>query len=122
MKKLLAAFVALSLTSCTTLSGSGQFGSGTSVEVAQTEAEKALIVAWRAFDTLIAALETLRDAGVLQPGTERATRVADIVRTARLALDAATAAAQAGNVAEFRAALAQAEQAFVSAQAAIRSR
>jgi hypothetical protein len=122
MKKLLTAFVALSLASCNTTFGDGSLDPSAPVEQAQTEASKALVVAWRAFDALIAAGEGLRDAGVLRPGTETAIRVADAVQAARLALTAATSAARAGDIAQFRTALSQAQDAFRAAEAAIRSR
>lgn len=119
MKKLLTAFVALSLTACTTMSG-GNFTSGTPFEQVQTRAQQALIVAWRAFDALIAAGEALRDAGVLVPGTPKAQAVGEHTLRARAALDAATEAARVGNTANFAAALAQAHQAFVEIQRALR--
>lgn len=121
MKKLLLAVTAVSLAGCQPGVDSG-LSSASTVESASTRAGQALVVSWRAFDAILTAVEALRDGGVLRPGTPRAIRVADMIDTARSALDAATAAQQAGNGAGFTEALQRAQQAFSGIRTALGER
>jgi hypothetical protein len=121
MKKLLAALVALSLTSCTTFPAVPGFDPAVPAPLAaaSNKAIPALITAWRAYDAILTAVDALQAAGVLRPGTPRALAVADGLERALNALNAATAAVRAGNAANFTDAMALAQQAFADARAAI---
>ncbi|MEA3041025.1 MAG: hypothetical protein QOC65_514 [Sphingomonadales bacterium] len=118
MRRILSAFAALSLVACQPGVDTG-LNSASTVETATTRAGQALVVAWRAFDATLTAVEALRDAGVLRPGTPRAIRVADMIDSARSALDAATEAARIGNNANFAQALQRAQQAFSAIRTAL---
>lgn len=119
VKKALAAFVALSLAGCTTFPANGGFGPDTGVGEVKDRAAKTLVVAWRAFDALLTAVQGLQAAGALTAGSPRALRVADLLDKTRNALNAATEAVRIGDEGGFEAALAQAQTALEDAKAAI---
>jgi hypothetical protein len=109
MKKILVALSALSLVAC---------APGTSIlsapaPLAQTAMdEKALIVALQTFDVVLTAVDRLVAAGVIKPGSPRAIQIADAIRTARLACQAAVAAHHAGNSTSYFTAISQAQTAI----------
>ena len=119
MKKLICAFAALSLAACGSFGADPTAGPNASVSSVQTKAGQTLVVAWRAFDALLSAVDGLVAAGVLKPGTPRAIHVANLLDRTRSALNAATEAVHAGNAASFSAALADAQKALDDAKAAI---
>ena len=119
VKKALAAFVALSLAGCTTFPADPNFGSGSGLEEVKDRAARTLVVAWRAFDALLTAVQGLQAAGALTAGSPRALRVADLLDRTRNALNAATEAVRIGDQASFDAALAQAHKALAEAKEAI---
>lgn len=123
MKKLLAGFVALSLTSCTALNGLPGFDPGTTDPSVRNHAAQALIVAWRALRAFEAAGTVLltQPAGnpVITPGSPRALQMANIADRARNALNAATDALRNGNSANFTAAMVQAAAALAEARAIV---
>jgi len=117
MRKILVALAALSLTACQTTGGDfadPNFSAGSPLENAQTRASQTLVVAWRAFDAVLTAVDALSDTSVLRPGTPRAVRVAGSIREARAALDAATNAVRVGNSASYSEALQRAHLALSS--------
>lgn len=119
MRKLLWALAALSLTACGSFGADPTAGPNASVSTVQTKAGQTLVVAWKAFDALLTAVDGLQAAGVLRAGTPKAIRVADLLDRGRNALNAATAAVHAGNATSFSAALADAQKALEDAKAAI---
>jgi hypothetical protein len=124
MKKLLSGLVALSLTSCTTLSGFPAvpgFDPGnpqTTVGPVTNRVVPGLMAAWRTYDTLLTAVDVLITAGVIRPGTPRATHLADALDRVRNALNAATNAVRAGNATDYTSAMALVAQAFGEARTA----
>jgi hypothetical protein len=123
MKKLLSTMVALSLTSCATfppVPGLPDLSNPqATIGPVTNKAVPALITAWRGYDAILTAVHALRVAGVIQQGSPRANRIADILDGARNALNAATAAVRVGDATSFTAAMEQARQAFVAAQSVI---
>ncbi|HEX8573461.1 MAG TPA: hypothetical protein VF759_11995 [Allosphingosinicella sp.] len=119
VKKALAAMVALSLAGCTTFPADGGFGPGSGVVDVKDRAAKTLVVAWRAFDALLTAVQGLQAAGALTAGSPRALKVADLLDRTRNALNAATEAVRIGDQGSFETALAQAQKALEEAKAAI---
>ena len=119
VKNAVAALVALSLAGCTTFPADPAIGPTSPIEAVKTKAGKTLVVAWRAFDALLTAVSGLQAAGVLQAGTPKALKVADLLDRARNALNAATEAVRIGDEGSFSDALAQAHKALADAQAAI---
>lgn len=108
MKKILIALAiaSTSLTSCATL--------GSPAPLAQTTVdEKALVIGLETFDTLLTAIDRLRDAGVLKPGSARAVQIADAIEVAKRGYQAASAAQKVGNASSYLVALAQAQDAIV---------
>jgi len=123
MKKLLTAFVALSLTSCTALTAIPGFNLETADASVRNHAAQGLIVAWRALRAFEAAGTVLltqpQGNPVIAPGSPRALQMAAVADRARNALNAATVALQNGNSANFTAAMVQAAQALAEARAAL---
>lgn len=114
LKPLFAALAALSLAGCAPL-----LGALTSVALpppaplAQTVVdERALNLAWEAYDTVLTTVDGLVEAGVLVRNTPRALQVRSALIQVRTGLNAATAAARAGNAATYAEALASATQAY----------
>ena len=119
VKGAVAALVALSVPGCTTFPADPNFGVGTSLGDAKSKAAQTLVVAWRAFDALLTAVDGLQAAGVLKAGTPKALKVADLLDRTRNALNAATDAVRAGDANSFSEALALAKSALEEARAAI---
>lgn len=119
MKKILTAFAALSLASCSTFPAVPDFNPQAMVSTSVNKAVPALIAAWRAYDALLTATDGLITAGVLVPNSPRALRVRDILQRLRNALNAATDAVRAGNETSFVSATALIQQAFAEANQAI---
>lgn len=123
MKKILTAFVALSLASCATFPAVPGLPdlSNPQATVGQhtNKAVPALISAWRGYDAILTAVQALRAAGVIQQGSPRALRIADALERALAALNAATNAVRAGNETSYTSAMELARQAFADAQSAI---
>lgn len=85
-KLMLAAALALSLPACTT------FPTVPPAPLAQTTVdEKSLIAALNAFDVLLTAIDGLRDAGVLVPGSPKALQVKALIQVAQDGLNTAKA-------------------------------
>lgn len=109
MKKLLIVLSAFSLTSC---AGFIDQVAPAPAPLAHTAVdEKTLIVALQTFDTVLTAVDRLVEAKVIVPGSPRAIQVADAIRDAKLAYQAASAAQRAGNSGSYLTALAQAQTA-----------
>jgi hypothetical protein len=119
LRNAVAVLVALSVPGCTTFPADPSFGSGTALGDAKTKAAEALVIAWRAFDALLTAVDGLQAAGVLRAGTPKALKVADALERARNALNAATNAVRAGDANSFSEALELARAALEEARAAI---
>ena len=92
---------------------------GVPVAAARTEAGQTLIVAWRAFDTLLDAVELAHAAGALPAGSAKALRVADSVDRTRTALNAATDAVRIGDAGGFSDAISHAEGGLAAARSAL---
>lgn len=100
-KYMIAALAALSLSACATTATPGPGGvpqgpvdpgaaSEPRAPLARTVVdEQALTAAYASFDVLLTAIDGLRVAGVLVPGTPRAVRVAALIRDAQDGLNAA---------------------------------
>ena len=85
-KLMLAAALALSLPACTT------FPTVPPAPLSQTTVdEKSLIAALNAFDVLLTAIDGLRDAGVLVPGSPKALKVKALIQVAQDGLNTAKA-------------------------------
>ena len=119
MRLFLCALAALSLTACGSFGADPTLAPNASVSSVKTKAGQTLVVAWRAFDALLTAVDGLQAAGVLRGGTPRAIQVANLLDRARHGLNAATDAARAGNSADFTTALTEAQTALGEARAAI---
>jgi hypothetical protein len=115
----LTALTALSLAGCATLPSDTGITSNSTVETVQTRAGQTLVVAWRAFDALLTAVDALQAAGAITAGSPRALRIANAIDRTRTALNAATDAVRAGNQQDFTQALALAQAALGEARAAI---
>lgn len=76
---------------------------------AQSVDEKTLVLALQTFDTALTAVDRLVAAGVIVPGSPRAVQIADAIRTAKKAYQAASAAQRAGNTTSYFTAIAQAK-------------
>ena len=119
VKNAVAALAALALAGCSTFPADPGFNSSGTVATAKTKAGQTLVVAWRAFDALLTAVDGLQAAGVLTAGSPRALKVADLLDRSRNALNAATEAVRVGDEGGFSGALATAQTALREAQAAI---
>lgn len=119
LRTTVAALAALSLAGCTTFPADGGFGPNSEIGEVKNRAAKTLVVAWRAFDALLTAVQGLQAAGALTAGSPRALKVADLLDRTRNALNAATEAVRIGDEGGFEAALAQAQTALEEAKAAI---
>ena len=76
--------------------------------------EKGLIIALQTFDTLLTAVDKLVAAGVITPGSPTAVKIADAINTAKIALQAASAAQQAGNASSYISAISEAQAAIAN--------
>lgn len=117
-RKLLILLAAVAAVGCQPFAQAG-FTPGAPVESVQNKAAQALIIAWRAFDTLLSAVDALQAAGAIQAGSPRALRIANALETARNALNAATEAVRVGSAADYTQALSRAQQALADARAAL---
>lgn len=122
MRKLLlplAAAMSLTLTGCSSMGTST--GSVITAPLNQTVMdEKALIYAWRSYDTVLTLVDKSMEAGIIVPGSPRALRIRTNLIRVRDALRAASAARRAGSVADFNLAFDEANSALLHAQAAIK--
>ena len=119
VRNAVAALAALSLAGCTTFPADPGINTSGTLETAQTRAGQTLVIAWRAFDALLTAVDGLQAAGAITAGSPRALRIADGLDRARNALNAATDALRAGNQADYTQALALAQAALGEARSAI---
>lgn len=119
VKNAVAALAALALAGCASFPADPGFNSSGTVATAKTKAGQTLVVAWRAFDALLTAVDGLQAAGVLTAGSPKALKVADLLDRARNALNAATDAVRTGDEGSFNDALAMAQSALDEAKAAI---
>jgi hypothetical protein len=62
--------------------------------------EKAIAIAFESFDAALIAIDGAIAAGVIEPGTPRANRIADLVEVTRTSLNAAASLQKAGNTAD----------------------
>jgi hypothetical protein len=74
---------------------------GAAVAQLHSRAEEALVIGWRAFDALLAAVDALRERGVIKPGSPSAIKLAALIERIRAALDDATVALGKGDDAGF---------------------
>ena len=113
MKKIFIALAALSLTGCSFIDSVVSGAAPPPAPLASTAIdEKTLIVALQTFDTVLTAVDKLVAAGVIKPGSARAIQIADAIRSARLAFEAASAAQRAGSSSSYLAALGNAQTAI----------
>lgn len=114
--------MALALSAC----APGQVGIGSMPAPAPLQAtvidERALITAYATFDTALTAIDALVVAGVIVPGTLRAMKVQQLIRTAQAALNAARAAQRAGSATDYLTAMDGARDAMVQITAALGSK
>jgi hypothetical protein len=118
-KTMMAVGALLSLGACTSVPADPGVGAASSVAEARTKAGQSLVVAWRAFDAFLSAVDALREGGVVKPGSADAAKLADLIDRTRHALNAATDALRAGNGADFTRSLALAQSALAEATAAM---
>jgi hypothetical protein len=109
MKKL---FIALSIGLAGCTSGVPIFSTPPAPLAATSIDEKGLIVALQTFDTLLTSIDRLIAAKVIVPGSPRAIQIADAIRSAKLAYQAASAAQRVGSSGSYEAAIAQAQVAI----------
>lgn len=76
--------------------------------------EKTLVLALQTFDTLLTAVDRLVAAGVIVPGSARATQIADAIHTAKTAYQVASEAQKVGNSSSYLAAMARATTAIAT--------
>jgi hypothetical protein len=118
-KAIMVAGVLLSLGACTSVPADPDVGAASSVAEVRTKAGQSLVVAWRAFDAFLTAVDALRAGGVIKPGSADAAKLAELIERTRHALNAATDALRAGNGADFTQSLTLAQSALAEATAAI---
>ena len=121
MKRLIAIFgIVMALAACTP----AQIGvrSAPAPLEATVIDERALITAYATFDTALTAIDALVVAGVIVPGTLRAMKVQQLIRTAQAALNAARAARRAGSATDYLTAMDGARDAMVQITAALGSK
>ncbi len=121
-RTMILAVACLALASC----GLGSIGSASSTAppapLASTQIDdKALVVAFDAYDTVLDAVDALIAANILKPETPRALKVANALETAKNALNAAREAQLAGSAQTYEDALRRAQNAFLLAQSALGS-
>lgn len=110
MKKILIA-LSIALAGCTP--GTGVLSAPAPLAATVID-ERTLVVALLTFDTVLTSVDRLVEAGVIVPGSPRALQIADAIRSAKLAYQAASAAQRAGNSGSYLTALAQARTAVAS--------
>ncbi len=74
--------------------------------------EKAIVLALSTFDTVLTAVDALKASGHITPGSPKALTLARHIDTARLALEAASAAQRAGSTSSYFTAIEQARVAI----------
>lgn len=109
MKKFLIVLAAFSLSSCGVID---RIVSSPAPLAETAVDEKSLIIALETFDTVLTAVDRLIEAKVIMPGSPRAIQIADVIRDAKVAFQAASAAQRAGNSASYNVAIAQASLAI----------
>ena len=117
-RAILAALAALCLSAC--IPGLQLGGVQAPAPLAQTHYdEQALNLAWETFDTVLTSVDALVESGHLVRNSPRALQVRRYLIQARSALNAATAAARAGNTTDYGTALAQAREAYTNVRGII---
>jgi hypothetical protein len=106
MKKL---FIALSIGLAGCNFGGGAVPNLPAPLAATTIDEKTLVVALQTFDTALTAIDKLIAAKVIVPGSPRALQIADAIRSAKKAYQAASAAQRVGNSGDYGIALSNAQ-------------
>lgn len=116
MKKLLTVLYALSLSGCAPLlAGLTGLPAQLPVPLAHTAIdEQALNIGYEAYDAVLTAVDALVASGRLVRGSPKALQVRGYLVTIRDALNAATAAAHAGNATDYGTAVREATSAFTS--------
>jgi hypothetical protein len=109
----------LSLGACASVPADPSLGAASGVGEVRTKAGQSLVVAWRAFDAFLTAVDALTAGGVIKPDSADAVRLAGLIDRTRHALNAATDALRAGNGAGFSQSLALAQSALAEATAAL---
>jgi hypothetical protein len=119
LAKTMGAAALLSLGSCAPVPADPQVGAASSVAEIHSKAGQSLVVAWRAFDAFLTAVDALQAGGVIKPGSADAVKLAGFIDRTRHALDAATDALRAGDGDGFTRSLAAAQSALAEATAAM---
>ena len=76
--------------------------------------ERGLVLSLQVFDTALNAIDRLIEARVIVPGSPRAIQIADAIRSAKLAYQAASAAQRVGNSGSYLTAINQAQVAIAN--------
>jgi hypothetical protein len=118
-KAMIVVAMLMSLGACASVPADPGVAAASSVAQVRTRAGQSLVVAWRAFDAFLSAVDALRAGGIVKPGSADAAKLADLIDRTRHALDAATDALRAGNGADFTQSLALAQSALAEATAAL---
>ncbi len=103
IRKMIAAFAALSLCACTPMLGG--FGSAPAPLERTKIDDRGLETAWKVFDLTLDAINLLGDFGILVPGSPAGKSVATAIRTINKAFAVAEYAAAAGSTTDYKAAL-----------------
>ncbi len=103
IRKLIAAFAAISLSACTPMLGG--FGAAPAPLERTTIDDRGLETAWKVFDLTLDAINLLGDYGILVPGTPAGKSVSTAVRTVNKAFAVAEYAAAAGSTTDYKVAL-----------------
>lgn len=108
---------ALSMAACTTTTASDARSIATAAPLQSTVIdERALIVAFEAFDTVLYVVNVLITAGAIEPGSERALALSQHIATAQHWLNSAHEAQRIGNNGLYAAALDRAKAAIISSR------
>jgi hypothetical protein len=119
LAKAMTAVALLSMGACASVTADPGLSAASTVAEVHTKAGQSLVVAWRAFDAFLTAVDALRAGGVVKPGSADAAKLADLIDRTRHALNAATDALRAGNGAGFTQSLTLAQSALAEATASI---
>ena len=109
IKKIITCFAALALVACGPLGGVNSVGTVATVNAA---AKDTIRLSFQALDTVALMSTALAQVGVIRIGSPKALGIANGLDTTRNALNAASAAQQAGNSGEYLRAINEANKAF----------
>lgn len=117
MNRFLIILAAFSLTSCSFIDKAISAPAPLSHTVID---ERGLVLSLQVFDTMLTAVDRLVEARVIVPGSPRALQIADAIRSAKLAYEAASAAQRVGSSGSYIEAISQAQIAISRIQLLIR--